>query len=499
MEIIIHGKPNAGSSKSTFPSDNLSQRIVDDFFTHRDEITEKEVLVAEARNWAGKWYSVYTYRLSGLTEAGSGVGRPTYFALSVVMPGTYCCLTSEVYEWLRQSIKTLMIGTYFSDKGKYIVNNFDDSKTFDRIVDSIKKNYVNLSEDFDSKFIAQAEFSNNNRYNLADCDSKAFVELLRSKGRILVSKNAPTKDEQLAKTNEYIQKYNNEKNINEAKDKQIGSLTKELELARMQLSEANMSSSKKVKNLEQEVLKLQEANSGLRKQREIDAKKINDVAQIIGVPKNAVIQTGKPGDNQVPPRPKPESKSSSALSEWVPLINTFLIVTGIIILVFFKGCSAGEPARDSERTETTEDQTDSDVQSQGENLQQGADQQQTYEFGTHESQEGGLPETPTTVPGSVTVVPEANGKDVDCGIIILQEGKQVSPKNVDLNKEIIFRITKPQPGYKFHATPNLQNLASLKAGKAIKLENTDPNRPIIIVYRSDDRNKRNDANVFIFE
>lgn len=411
MEIIIHGKPNAGSSKSTFPSDNLSQRIVDDFFTHRDEITEKEVLVAEARNWAGKWYSVYTYRLSGLTEAGSGVGRPTYFALSVVMPGTYCCLTSEVYEWLRQSIKTLMIGTYFSDKGKYIVNNFDDSKTFDRIVDSIKKNYVNLSEDFDSKFIAQAEFSNNNRYNLADCDSKAFVELLRSKGRILVSKNAPTKDEQLAKTNEYIQKYNNEKNINEAKDKQIGGLTKELELARMQLSEANMSSSKKVKNLEQEVLKLQEANSGLRKQREIDAKKINDVAQIIGTQKNAFSQTAIPGGNQVPPKPKPESKPSSALSEWVPLINTFLIVTGIIILVFFKDCSAGEPARDSERTETTEDQTDSDVQSQNEDLQQNGDQWQTFEPGTHESQEGGLLETATTEPSSVTAASEAKTKD----------------------------------------------------------------------------------------
>lgn len=498
MEIIIHGKPNAGSSKSTFPSDNLSQRIVDDFFTHRDEITEKEVLVAEARNWAGKWYSVYTYRLSGLTEAGSGVGRPTYFALSVVMPGTYCCLTSEVYEWLRQSIKTLMIGTYFSDKGKYIVNNFDDSKTFDRIVDSIKKNYVNLSEDFDSKFIAQAEFSNNNRYNLADCDSKAFVELLKSKGRILVSKNVPTKDEQLAKTNEYIQKYNNEKNINEAKDKQIGSLTKELELARMQLSEANMSSSKKVKNLEQEVLKLQEANSGLRKQREIDAKKINDVAQIIGVQKNTVSQTGKPGDNQVPPRPKPESKSSSALSEWVPLINTFLIVTGIIILVFFKGCSAGEPARDSERTETTEDQTDSDVQSQNEDLQQNGDQWQTFEPGTHESQEGRLLETATTEPSSVTAASEAKTKDKNGEIKLIQDGKEVRPENVDLNKPVTFKVNKPQRGYKFHAS-NLKNQESLEAGIPITLEKTIPNILIRITYRSDDINNLNKENVFEFK
>lgn len=498
MEIIIHGKPNAGSSKSTFPSDNLSQRIVDDFFTHRDEITEKEVLVAEARNWAGKWYSVYTYRLSGLTEAGSGVGRPTYFALSVVMPGTYCCLTSEVYEWLRQSIKTLMIGTYFSDKGKYIVNNFDDSKTFDRIVDSIKKNYVNLSEDFDSKFIAQAEFSNNNRYNLADCDSKAFVELLRSKGRILVSKTAPTKDEQLAKTNEYIQKYNNEKNINEAKDKQIGSLTKELELARMQLSEANMSSSKKVKNLEQEVLKLQEANSGLRKQREIDAKKINDVAQIIGVQKNTVSQTGKPGDNQVPPRPKPESKSSSALSEWVPLINTFLIVTGIIILVFFKGCSAGEPAQDSERTETTEEQTDSDAQSQSEDLQQSEYEQRTSGEAEQEITGTGVLETSTTGSGSVTVVPDANGKDVDCGIKIFQDGKQVSPLTAKLDKEIKFEITSPQHNYRFHAS-NLENQASLKAGIPIILEKTIPNIPIRITYRSDDINNLNQKNVFEFK
>lgn len=490
MEIIIHGKPNAGSSKSTFPSDNLSQRIVDDFFTHRDEITEKEVLVAEARNWAGKWYSVYTYRLSGLTEAGSGVGRPTYFALSVVMPGTYCCLTSEVYEWLRQSIKTLMIGTYFSDKGKYIVNNFDDSKTFDRIVDSIKKNYVNLSEDFDSKFIAQAEFSNNNRYNLADCDSKAFVELLKSKGRILVSKNVPTKDEQVAKTNEYIQKYNNEKNINEAKDKQIGSLTKELELARIQLSEANMSSSKKVKNLEQEVLKLQEANSGLRKQREIDAKKINDVAQIIGVQKNAFSQTGIPGGNQVPPKPKPESKPSSALSEWVPLINTFLIVTGIIILVFFKGCSAGEPARDSERTETTEDQTDSDVQSQNEDLQQNGDQWQTFEPGTHESQEGGLLETAATEPSSVTAASEAKTKDKNGEIKLIQDGKEVRPENVDLNKPVTFKVNNPQAGYTFLAT-NLKDPTSLVAGTPIKLEEENSKESIIIIFKSNDgKNKK---------
>ena len=75
MEIIIHGKPNAGSSKSTSPSDVLSQKIVGDFFDRRDEIVDQEALIVDARNWNGIWYSVYTYRLFNLKEISEKISK----------------------------------------------------------------------------------------------------------------------------------------------------------------------------------------------------------------------------------------------------------------------------------------------------------------------------------------------------------------------------------------------------------------------------------------
>ena len=102
MEIIIHGKPNEGCSKSTSSFDSsLSERIVDDFFTRWEDVKDKEALIVDARNWKGVWYSVYTYKLTGLREKSENAGRSTYFAISLIFKGAYCCLVSEVFSLLK--------------------------------------------------------------------------------------------------------------------------------------------------------------------------------------------------------------------------------------------------------------------------------------------------------------------------------------------------------------------------------------------------------------
>ena len=63
MDIIIHGKPTAGSSLTTAGIDGaLSQKIVDDFFEGMNRIKDPQALIVEVRYWKNVWYSVYTYQ-----------------------------------------------------------------------------------------------------------------------------------------------------------------------------------------------------------------------------------------------------------------------------------------------------------------------------------------------------------------------------------------------------------------------------------------------------
>ena len=138
-------------------------------------IKEQEVLIVDVRNWKNKWYSIYTLWLGGyITDT---VDRSSFLAISIVVPNQYFCLVSAVYDTLKNAYLNSIVGTYISSKGEYIVQNFNNDSAFERLLNTINSNFVNLSENFDNNFKQDNnEAITNCCYNLLDCDSKAFVE-----------------------------------------------------------------------------------------------------------------------------------------------------------------------------------------------------------------------------------------------------------------------------------------------------------------------------------
>lgn len=85
-----------------------------------------------------------------------------------------------------------------------------------------------------------------------------------------------------------------------------------------------------------------------------------------------------------------------------------------------------------------------------------------------------------------------NGKDIDCKLTIYQDNKPVDASKINIDKEITVFVN-PQEGYTFY-TSNLRAI-NITNGKPFKLEKKQSNRPIIITYRSLDRNNCNQLNV----
>lgn len=489
MEIIIHGKPNAGSSKSTSPSDTLSQKIIEEFFNRRDEITDEEALIVEARNWKGKWNSVYTYKKNNLKEISENVGRSTYFAISLIIPQSYCCLISEVLLLLKKVYNDSIIGTYISDRGKYIVQNFDDSFAFEKLVQKIKGSHVNLEEDFDQKFIPCPEFNNTVRYSIMDCDSKAFVQTLRKVGRIIVTESEKTKDEKIANTNGYL--VQNQQLQTELSDKktEIEHLHSKLKKWEDDFSKSTSTNNgkieelnKRIKILSAEKEKLQAEKNTLCESNKAVKNKLDSIASLLGVS----------GDtNKVPENKQPSArKPYNSLIFGCLLVNTLLV----LILIFLQIFNLKDFIAEGTSVETD---NYTELQNKIESLETAINDK----FGALHTLI--LANNPVSTEGTESQSERPNGtekaqKDVDCKLQIFQDQRPVEISSIDRGRTILINVTK-QDGYDF-VTSNLtaENVELLKRGEPFKLIKKEPGKAIIINYRSNDKTKLNEKNSLTF-
>lgn len=470
MEIVIHGKPNAGSSKATSDINGLSHNLVQNFFEEMDQIRESEALVVDARNWKGTWYSIYTYLLG--VSIKDTADRKSYFALSVVVPKAYYCLISEVYKQLKAVCAKSVRGNYISENGKYMVQTLDDESLFEKIVSQVKTGFVNsnLEEDFDSKFVPQATVKNDVYYSINDCDSRAFVLSLKKCGRIIVTETEKSKDELLTKTNEYISLLKQAKAELSDKDKQIEKLSNDIAQLKKDLSEANQSTKGKVQKLERDLASLSTSKEKLQKERD----ELNDlyngikgpiskVAEILELPKFQNSPVGKNVREKNNSQPKQRRSVGNGWYDIIPLLNTLLLM--LILLFNFKGCT-----RSAKMESVNENITE--LKSEIDSLQQliaeieplivshGEKTSETFERDTN--------------------------SDVDCKLTIYQDDRPIiSADSVDINKPIRISVIKRE-GYDFY-TANLNNKEEVKNafnnGTSIKLIPRNKKNPIIISYR----------------
>lgn len=347
MEIIIHGKPFDRSSRFTAGMDKvIAEKIIDDFFGNT-AFKEKEVLVVDARYWNRKLVSVYTLWLGkSVKDMAENGGRDSYFAISLIIEGYYCSSVSLVYDLLEKIVRECVIGTYLNNNLRYIVHDFEDTSAFERLCSNLRSSYRNLEKAFDNSFQPQATFSNDTYYSIKDCDSLAFVDTLKKKGRIIVTENAETKDVLAAQSVKFRQEAQQAINELQTKKVKIAELEKRIAQREDTVRQADSLVSGKVRKLEEQIVSLNTENKRLvlekeninRTLQELREKMVQAVS-ILGVTKQQTSSTEvrSKGNNKKSP-----SKHKNEFAYYLPAVNTLLILFMLVGLFLNLRRSSGD-------------------------------------------------------------------------------------------------------------------------------------------------------------
>lgn len=471
FDIILHGKPNAGSHKATKGIEEaFCQNLVEKFFQSMNYIKDQEVLIVDVRNWKNCWYSIYTFWLgSNITDTAE---RSSFLAISIVVPNQYFCLVSAIYDMLKNACINSIVGTYISSKGEYIVQNFDNDSAFERLVNTINSNFINLSENFDNSFKQDNNDSITNCcYNLLDCDSKAFVEDWKKHGRIFVSKTYDSKDKRLSNTDMYYKELQKSKNELQSKLQDIKKLTTRIKELEGLLSSENSKINKtlaalkeQAKNLDSEKKSLEQKVSNLNSENEKHRDIEKQITNILGS-----MTINSSNDSNI----EEVSTKRIGLKRIIPMINMVLLIF-LLFATTFKSCGSqiNESLDEEEQTANILQQK---IEELNKIITEKNDQirilKSNSEYFTDNLSED---------------------KDKNCDLTICQDGKPVGISEIDFNKKITIFV-QTQNGYAFY-TSNLKSV-NVQNGVPFKLEKIVKSQPIIITYRSQDRDKCNQHNV----
>ncbi len=422
FDVILHGKPNAGSHKATKGlEESFCQNLVENFFQSMNHIKEQEVLIVDVRNWKNKWYSIYTFWLGG--NVIDTASRSSFIALSIVVPNQYFCLVSDIYRLLEKAFLKDIIGTYLSEKKKYIIQSFDNDSSFDRLVNTINSNFVNLGENFSDSFRQTSNDSFCNcYYSLLDCDSKAFVEDWKKYGRIFVSKTCESKDTRLSNVDKFYNELQNVQRELQLKLQEIKQLTIRIKELEGLLSSGNSETNKVLASLKEQVKildgekkvlekSLSELTSENKKHRDLE----RQIANVLGV--ISVSKSSNPNkEKEDVPVPK------IGLKRMIPIINMFLLIF-ILLVVSFRSCG----------TQTTDS-----IHRKVENLNKIIEEKDKEIRNLKEKSGGNI-----------------EGEDVNCNLTVFQDNIPVyDVSKIDPNKKIAISVTE-QNGYAFY-TSNLK-------------------------------------------
>lgn len=344
MEIIIHGKPLDASERFTTGIDQtLARKVISDYFAF-GSLKEPEALVVEARYWQRTWTSVYTLLLSQTVK--DKAGRGSYFAISLVVPQRYCLLVSEVYYLLEKVVNENVLGVYLNSNLQYIVPNFENAAAFEKLCAKLQSAYTNQEKEYDTRFQPQAAFGTDTYCSIQDCDSLAFIQLLRDKGRIIVTEKAETKDALAAQGAKFKQATQRAQTELQEQVQKVTELEKRISQMTDAAREASNKSSGKVKSLEEQIVMLKKEKEQLS-QKKADSEnaleqlrdKTIQAVKLLGVTENQTKSHDSPNAIFNTKR----SKKSIDYMGYLPVANTVLVLfIAIGLLLNFKGCSHDE-------------------------------------------------------------------------------------------------------------------------------------------------------------
>lgn len=479
MEIIIHGKPNSVGSKSTNGIDPLLKDCIEDnFFRNMSLFEGKESMYVDAWNWRGKWYCVYTYLLyEGIRDTAK---RPSYFALSLIIPDQYCCLVSEVYNLLKKVTSSIIIGGFIDKTGKYILDTFQNDSLFNSVVNEVTTNYVNLAENFDNEFKPQSEFSNKLKYSLKDCDSKAFVDALKQHGRVIVSESAPTKDSLLAGNERARQELTQVKVTIQERDETIEKLKEQLEKLSGSMSSSGKKKDDEIKRLQKEIDKLEgEKNSLLEEKGKIIEgwKEVEDALSRFTLM-----------DKHMSQKPATQGKENfvSKYLPYVPFLNTVLIFVLAFICFSVAHHIGYTPSKDENLAAQVVQYKEKNEALQGEvnNLK--------IEINNLRNTLGEQPDN--NEDSSADAQPST--KDVDCNFVAMYKTENIVNNAKVANGDTIVVTFTTQPDYEIHFSGATLALGSdKKSSPCTLIVSARSNQSVVVAYRSSELSNRNQKNV----
>lgn len=462
MEIIIHGKPNAGSHNSTNGiNENFADKIINDFFEQSDKINFGDCLIVDTYYWQGKWYTVYTYFVNkNLVGSDS---RNTYFGLSIIVEGHYYCLVSEVYSKLKDIYSTYVTGRYIRN-GQYIVQDFSDHALFSGLVNKINEDgyMINLVESIDNKFRQCSDHKFDAQYNLIDCDSKAFVQTLRDNGRVVVSETVKSKDELLKDIDSLRQELNEMETVSHKKSEQIEKLKVLINSLNVQgnnKDSANKKLNNTIKSLKSKNNELENQLSQFEQSLEDSKQKLEQIAAIVGSLPNVISEAHR------------AAKNKTNFEKNLTKVSFFLLIIAVILLIICTFRSSNIPAS-SEPSNQTETVYHNKYGNKG----------------NTEFTEGTASETL---------------KDEDCGLSVYLNSKKINSDNskdikIKDGSTIIIGATKQNPNYKLFIS-NAKAQPDLKFEQNITIYAKNPDEDIIISYGSGNDENVNPNNTIKFK
>ena len=495
-EIIIQGKPYSGSKIATKGlNPTLVDRIFKMFFDSMGGTRLDKALIVDTMYWDSMWYTIYTYsRYTNITDKSDDnkAGRQSYFSLSLVIPQAFLYLTSEVYKLLDKVYTDVIEGTYISKEGKYLVQDFTNQANFSKVVEKIKVEFAgsNLQDPIDSSF--RKEHSTQEiRYNVLDCDSRAFLEDLKLNGRIIVGAGDDfpkkcaasvimVKEAQIQQLSAKLKE----------QERKINALNTDLSNAQQAANKSESSVKNQLKQLEEKVGALEKKNEQINQQLIDKQSELDDlVVKIRALLPNS--QTAKPTPDD---KPIVGDNGLKKYFRFFPLANFVLIVVCIFLLILKSGSPKPPDAAIKELTNQVE-QLEEDNKTKDRELKQlqatCQHQQQTIaRLSNHDDNT-----SYSVLGGSQTTSTVQQEKDLDCGIRITKiNGAELGKKSTIKMGETITITWNPMANYSWHSSiddaSELNN--SRIAGEAtitmwVRGE-------VILWYRTEDRKNGNDNN-----
>lgn len=208
-EFVLHGVPRGHDTWGT-RGDNYYDSFYGDKEIYKNA---KTILVVEIRKKNGIWCSYYTYiKPQNVTAAEGRTG--SYFGMTLCVEEFYCTDVYSLYRLFDEICNKKIFGTIIGKSGasdRYMVTSFSEKDTFLRDLSQIVSSNIRteFSGDFErlDSSVIKDKATVVCYYNLDEVDSPNFFAATKRFGKILISREYPSKVVQIQNLHISDQKY----------------------------------------------------------------------------------------------------------------------------------------------------------------------------------------------------------------------------------------------------------------------------------------------------